>query len=48
LLGLLHFGHDPIAFMVFAPLVFLFRGEIFSIFPAVCGEHGVGKIAVAR
>lgn len=38
LLGLLHFGHDPIAFMIFAPLIFLFWGEIFSIFPAVCGD----------
>lgn len=28
LVGLLHFGHDPIAFMVFAPLIFLFWGEI--------------------
>ncbi len=38
LLGLLHFGHDPLAFMVFAPLIFLFWGEIYSIFPAVCAD----------
>ncbi len=38
LLGLLYFGHTPILFMIFAPLVFLFWGEIYSIFPAVCAD----------
>ena len=38
LLGLMKFGHDPIAFMVFAPMVFLFWGEIYSIFPALCAD----------
>ena len=38
LLGLLHFGHEPLAFMIFAPLIFLFWGEIYSIFPAVCAD----------
>lgn len=36
LLGLMKFGHNPYAFMTFAALVFLFWGEIFSIFPALC------------
>jgi len=38
LLGLMTFGHDPYMFLVFAPLVFLFWGEIFSIFPATCAD----------
>src|SRR5258707_11546755 len=38
MLGLMKFGHDPIAFMTFAALVFLFWGEIFSIFPAICAD----------
>ena len=38
LLGLMFFGHDPYAFMLFAALVFLFWGEIFSIFPAICAD----------
>lgn len=35
LLGLREFGHNPYAFMVLAPMVFLCWGEIFSIFPAL-------------
>jgi OFA family oxalate/formate antiporter-like MFS transporter len=38
MLGLMKFGHDPIAFMAFAALIFLFWGEIFSIFPAICAD----------
>jgi OFA family oxalate/formate antiporter-like MFS transporter len=38
MLGLMKYGHDPIAFMTFAALVFLFWGEIYSIFPAVCAD----------
>jgi OFA family oxalate/formate antiporter-like MFS transporter len=38
LLGLLNFGHEPVMFMIFAPMVFLFWGEIFSIFPATCAD----------
>ncbi len=38
MLGLMHFGRDPIAFMTFAALIFLFWGEIFSIFPAICAD----------
>jgi len=38
LLGLMKFGHSPYAFMTFAPLVFLFWGEIYSIFPAICAD----------
>jgi OFA family oxalate/formate antiporter-like MFS transporter len=38
MLGLMKYGHDPIAFMTFAALVFLFWGEVFSIFPAICAD----------
>jgi len=38
LLGLMNFGHDPIAFMFFAAMTFLCWGEIFSIFPALCAD----------
>jgi OFA family oxalate/formate antiporter-like MFS transporter len=36
--GLIVFGRQPLAFVVFAALIFLFWGEIFSIFPAICGD----------
>jgi OFA family oxalate/formate antiporter-like MFS transporter len=48
LLGLLHFGHNPVAFLVFAPMIFLFWGEIFSIFPAVCADTFGSKNAAAN
>jgi OFA family oxalate/formate antiporter-like MFS transporter len=38
MLGLMKYGHNPVAFMTFAALVFLFWGEIYSIFPAVCAD----------
>ncbi|MBU6468962.1 MAG: oxalate/formate MFS antiporter [Betaproteobacteria bacterium] len=38
LLGLMNYGHDPMMFLIFAPMVFLFWGEIFSIFPAICAD----------
>jgi OFA family oxalate/formate antiporter-like MFS transporter len=38
MLGLMKFGHHPLAFMTFAALIFLFWGEIFSIFPAICAD----------
>lgn len=38
MLGLMKFGHHPVAFMAFAALTFLFWGEIFSIFPAICAD----------
>jgi OFA family oxalate/formate antiporter-like MFS transporter len=38
MLGLMKFGHHPVAFMTFAALIFMFWGEIFSIFPAICAD----------
>jgi len=37
-LGMVAFGRQPLAFLVFAALIFLFWGEIFSLFPAICGD----------
>jgi OFA family oxalate/formate antiporter-like MFS transporter len=37
-LGMAAFGRQPLGFLVFAALIFLFWGEIFSIFPAICGD----------
>jgi OFA family oxalate/formate antiporter-like MFS transporter len=48
LLGLLNFGHTPLGFMIFAPMIFLFWGEIFSIFPAVCADTFGAKNAAAN
>jgi len=38
MLGLMQYGHDPVAFITFAALIFLFWGEIFSIFPSICAD----------
>ena len=48
LLGLMKFGHNPYAFMTFAALIFLFWGEIFSIFPALCADTYGAKNAAAN
>jgi OFA family oxalate/formate antiporter-like MFS transporter len=37
-LGMAAFGHRPLLFVLFAALIFLFWGEVFSIFPAICGD----------
>jgi OFA family oxalate/formate antiporter-like MFS transporter len=48
LLGLMQYGHNPIAFMTFAAMVFLCWGEIFSIFPALCADTFGVKNAAAN
>ncbi|WP_042303380.1 oxalate/formate MFS antiporter [Paraburkholderia kururiensis] len=48
LLGMMQFGTNPYAFMVFAALIFLFWGEIFSIFPAICADTFGSKYAAAN
>jgi OFA family oxalate/formate antiporter-like MFS transporter len=48
LLGLMQYGTNPYAFMTFAALIFLFWGEIFSIFPAICADTFGGKYAAAN
>lgn len=37
-LGMAALGRHPLGFLVFAALIFLFWGEIFSLFPAICGD----------
>ena len=48
LLGLMKYGHNPYAFITFAALIFMFWGEIFSIFPAICGDTFGSKFASAN
>jgi OFA family oxalate/formate antiporter-like MFS transporter len=48
LLGLMQFGHHPMGLMIFAALVFLCWGEIFSIFPALCADTFGVKNAAAN
>jgi MFS transporter, OFA family, oxalate/formate antiporter len=48
ILGLMQFGHNPIGFLIFAPMIFLCWGEIFSIFPAVSGDTFGMKYAAAN
>jgi len=48
LLGLMKYGHQPYAFVVFAALIFMFWGEIFSIFPAICGDTFGSRFASAN
>jgi len=38
LFGVAVFGRNPYCFVLFMALVFLFWGEIFVVFPAVCGD----------
>ena len=47
-LGLIYFGREPIGFMIFAPMIFLCYGEIFSIFPAVIGDTYGSRFAGAN
>jgi OFA family oxalate/formate antiporter-like MFS transporter len=48
MLGLMEYGHHPVGFLIFAPLIFLCWGEIFSIFPAVSGDTFGSKYAAAN
>ena len=48
LLGLNAYGHTVAGFMFFAPMVFLFWGEIFSIFPSICADTFGAKYAAAN
>jgi OFA family oxalate/formate antiporter-like MFS transporter len=48
LLGLNAYGHTVAGFLIFAPMVFLFWGEIFSIFPSICADTFGAKYATAN
>jgi len=44
----MEYGTNPYAFMTFAALIFLFWGEIFSIFPAICADTFGSKFAASN
>ncbi|MBV8834064.1 MAG: MFS transporter, partial [Acidobacteriaceae bacterium] len=46
--GLGLFGRNSYAFLVFAALIFLFWGEIFVLFPAICGDCFGSRNAAAN
>jgi MFS transporter, OFA family, oxalate/formate antiporter len=46
--GLMEFGHSAVGFLIFAPLIFLGYGEIFSLFPAASGDTFGPKYAAAN
>lgn len=48
MIGLMSVGTNPYAFIFCAALVFLCYGEIFSIFPAICGDTFGSKSATAN
>jgi MFS transporter, OFA family, oxalate/formate antiporter len=48
ILMLNRFGHDPVAFVLLTGLVFFAWGEIYSLFPATCGDAFGSKFATAN
>ncbi|MEO8004390.1 MAG: oxalate/formate MFS antiporter [Betaproteobacteria bacterium] len=48
ILMLSRFGHDPLAFVLLTGVVFFAWGEIYSLFPATCGDTFGSKFATAN
>lgn len=48
ILALGHFGHDPFLFVLLTGLVFFAWGEIYSLFPATCGDTFGSKFATTN
>jgi MFS transporter, OFA family, oxalate/formate antiporter len=48
MLGLGHYGHDPVLFVVFAALIYAFWGDIYSIFPALTSDEFGNKYATTN
>jgi len=48
ILLLSHFGREPVAFVLLTGLVFFAWGEIYSLFPATCGDTFGSKFATAN
>jgi OFA family oxalate/formate antiporter-like MFS transporter len=48
ILALNHYGHNPIAFVILTGLVFFAWGEIYSLFPACCGDTFGSKYAATN
>ena len=42
------FGHDPVAFVLLTGLVFFAWGEIYSLFPATCGDTFGSRFATTN
>ena len=47
-LALAHFGSNPVLFVLLTGLVFFAWGEIYSLFPATCGDTFGGKFATTN
>lgn len=43
-----NFGHDPVAFVILTGVVFFAWGEIYSLFPATCGDTFGPKFAATN
>ncbi|WP_207461369.1 oxalate/formate MFS antiporter [Azospirillum sp. SYSU D00513] len=48
ILALNHYGHHPVAFVILTGLVFFAWGEIYSLFPACCGDTFGSKYAATN
>ncbi len=48
ILGLINFARDPVLFIVFSAFTFFGWGEIYSLFPATCGDFFGRKYATAN
>jgi OFA family oxalate/formate antiporter-like MFS transporter len=48
ILALSKWGHNPMAFVLLTGMVFFAWGEIFSLFPATCGDTFGSKYAAAN
>ncbi|SDR61141.1 oxalate/formate MFS antiporter [Paraburkholderia tuberum] len=48
LIGLVQFGQSPVGFLIFAPLIFLFWGEIYAISSALVGDTFGNKHVTAN
>lgn len=48
ILALINFAHDPVLFVVLTGMVFFAWGEIYSLFPATCGDTFGRKFAATN
>lgn len=48
IVALSKYGHDPVAFVVLTGIVFFAWGEIYSLFPATCGDTFGPKFAATN
>jgi OFA family oxalate/formate antiporter-like MFS transporter len=48
ILALAQFGHHPLSFVMLTALVFFAYGEIYSLFPAICGDAYGRRFAAAN